>query len=204
MAGFKGTKEFSRKVITNPTFKGIMEFLLLIGVIYCLMAGVATVAFRTDGYWMAVFSGSMTHEDDSWKPYFENQSVRQSLFGRYTVPLQSDNIMTFDTSKFPIQGGFERGDLLFIQGVSSVSEISVGDVLIIDRSPIMPLTHRVLAMWTENGKVRFTTKGDHNTPPYNSQEILSDDLSIRPEQVVGKVIFVVPKIGTLSLWLQGR
>jgi signal peptidase len=91
------------------------------------------------------------------------------------------------------------GDLLVVQGVGSVSDISVGDVLIIDRSPWnpTPLTHRVLALWVEDGRVKVVTKGDGN------DHLINDDM-VFPEQIVGKVIFVVPKLGYISLWFQGR
>jgi hypothetical protein len=34
--------------------------------------------------------------------------------------------------------------------------------------------------------------------------LLSDDKYITAEKVVGKVVFVIPKLGNIALWFQGR
>lgn len=205
MAGFEDTKNFFRQILTHPIFKGILEFVLTVAILFFFIAGGLVVAFRTDSYWMAVISDSMKHENQNWQVYYEDLDARKDLLAKYSISIDPEDVSTYDTSKFPLQGGFERGDLLIIQGVSSVSDISVGDVLIIDRTPYpIPLTHRVLAVWSENGRVRFTTKGDHNQQPFSSTEILIEDKTILPERIIGKVSFVVPKLGSLALWLQGR
>ncbi|HDI13064.1 MAG: hypothetical protein DRN83_01365 [Hadesarchaea archaeon] len=175
----KRTKNIISSFLGQNIVRDIIKFFLLLGFFYFAMAGVLTLAFGTDSFWMAVISNSMKHEGDSWQEYFIEQG--------------------YDPSTFPIQGGFERGDLLIIQRVSSLSEISVGDVLILDRGPgVIPLTHRVVAIWEENGTARITTKGDAN------DGILLEERSIKPEQILGKVVFVIPKIGYISLWLSGQ
>ncbi|MEM2192021.1 MAG: signal peptidase I [Candidatus Hadarchaeales archaeon] len=196
MAGFR---KLLKGFLAHGTVRWFLELLLILGVLYFALAGMMILIFRTNSYWMGVISGSMKHEDEGWREYFENGRVREAFLITEGAPVFYQT--TYDTKKFPIQGGFERGDLLIIQGVSSVAEISVGDVIIIDRRPRNPiaLTHRVLGVWQENGKVRFTTKGDHN--PYL---IEPDDIVVLPEKIVGKVIFVVPKLGFLSLWSQGK
>jgi len=68
-----------------------------------------------------------------------------------------------------------------------------------DQGPdVIPLVHRVVSIWYENGEARFLTKGDANSYP------LPIEKSNLPEQIIGKVIFVVPKIGYISLWFQGQ
>jgi len=167
------------KVLDHRIVRDVFEFLLLLGILYFSFNGVAMLALRTDSYWMGVTSDSMKHEDNSWGQYYIDMGI--------------------DPSKFPIQGGFERGDLLIVQGVSSFSEISIGDVVILDQgSDVIPLVHRVVAIWEENGSARFMTKGDANSSS------LATEISNRPEQIIGKVIFVIPKLGFISLWAQGR
>jgi hypothetical protein len=203
--GLSRAKGILHRGLTHGTIKWVLEFLLTLGVLYCVFSGVLILLFRTDSYWMAVTSGSMTHEGEDWRAYFENWSVRSPFLANYGLSL-AENTRTFDTSKFPIQGGFERGDLLIIQGVGSVSDIAVGDVLIIDREPYdISLTHRVLAVWEENGVVRFTVKGDYNPGLVDSSRTpWHDDRVVLPEQVAGKVAFVIPKLGNIALWFQGR
>jgi len=189
MAGPRRKVKFGRSARRpdNPVFgflrqnvvKDILGFLLLLGFFYFAMAGVLTMAFRTDSFWMAVISDSMKHDGNDWHEYFIERG--------------------YDPSKFPLQGGFERGDLLIIRGVDSVSEIAIGDVLIIDRGPgVIPLTHRVVAMWEKNGMAYIMTKGDANAGT------LSDERSIKPERILGKVVFVIPKIGHISLLFSGQ
>jgi signal peptidase I len=138
---------------------------------------------------MGVTSGSMKHDDGAWRGYYTAQGKNSYIF--------------------PIQGGFERGDLLIVQGVNSVSEISVGDVLIIDRGQgVTPLTHRVVEIWEENGEVRLMTKGDANPQSYEyfteGNRMVPGDYPIKPSQILGKVVFVIPKLGYISLWFQGK
>jgi hypothetical protein len=175
-----------------------LDTLIFIAASYFIIVGVLTLVFNTSSYWMGVVSGSMSHQGDpKWRLYFEDRTIRELLLTseglQHIIP--EDHI--YDTADFPIQDGFDRGDLIVVRGVNSVSEISVGDVIIIQRENNIPLTHRVLAAWEENGKIRFTTKGDHN--PY----LVGDDLVVRPEQIVGKVIYVIPNLGSFFLWFQG-
>jgi hypothetical protein len=122
----------------------------------------------------------MNHGDESWRNYFTDRG--------------------YDTSNFPVQGGFERGDLLFIEGVNPLMDVKVGDVVVFDvPTQSIPIVHRVVAITESNGEIYFTTKGDNN--PY---VILGIEQHIEPAQVRGRVVFVIPKIGYLSLWWQGQ
>ena len=178
-----GAKKRVMRFLGHNIVRNVLVFFLLLGIFYFSFMGVLTLAFRTDSFWMAVTSGSMKHDGETWRDYYTAQGE--------------------NSYKFPIQGGFERGDLLIIQGVNSVSEISVGDVLIIDRGPsVVPLTHRVVDMWEENGEARLMTKGDSKDNPQPSAAI--GDYPIKPSQILGKVVFVIPKLGNISLWFQGR
>lgn len=192
-------KNRAKAFLTHGTVKGILEMILMLGILYFAFSGVLILVFNTDSYWMGVISNSMTHEEGlDWKTYFEDKDAREYMLSRYglTTVVTEDHL--YDTSGFPITGGFTRGDLLVIKGLNSVSDISVGDVLIINRPNDIPLTHRVFAAWEEDGKIRFTTKGDYNT------YLIDDDRVVYPEQIVGKVVFVIPKLGNISLWFQGR
>lgn len=184
------TKKTVLKFLLYPIVRDVLFFLLLLGIFYFTFVGILTVACRTDSFWMSVVSGSMKHDGETWREYYTSRG---------------DN-----SYKFPIQGGFERGDLLIIQGVNSVSEVAIGDVLIIDRGPdVIPLTHRVVEMWEENGALVLKTKGDANLTSYEyfpgeGGGRVPGDYPIRPEQILGKVVFVIPKLGNISLWFQGR
>jgi hypothetical protein len=182
-------KKLMSRLLGRTIVRDTLVFLLLLGIFYFTFMGSLTLIFRTNSFWMGVTSGSMKHDDGAWRSYYTAQGE--------------------NSYRFPIQGGFERGDLLIVQGVNSISEISVGDVLIIDRGPgVTPLTHRVVEVWEENGEVRLKTKGDANSQSweyfYEVNRRVSGDYPISPNQILGKVIFVIPKIGYISLWFQGK
>ncbi|MCK4404976.1 MAG: hypothetical protein KAV43_00520 [Hadesarchaea archaeon] len=171
-------REFAVKIFGNNIVREVLGFILILGILYFTVSSVLVLALRTDTYWRAVISNSMKHEDESWREYFEARG--------------------YDHSQFPLQGGFERGDMLVTQGVDSVTEIAVGEVIVVDTGQRHPLVHRVVDIRNENGEARLTTKGDSN------KGLLSAEKSIKPEQIRGKVIFVLPKLGHLSLWYQGE
>lgn len=157
----------------------IIVSLLIVGGVYFGVRGSLSLALRTNDPYRAVTSGSMNHGDDSWRNYFTDRG--------------------YDTSNFPIQGGFERGDLLFIEGVNPLMDVKVGDVVIFDvLGQSIPIVHRVVAINNSDGGIYFTTKGDNNP------SILPLESYIEPAQIRGRVVFVIPKIGYLSLWWQGQ
>jgi signal peptidase I len=85
--------------------------------------------------------------------------------------------------------------MVIIRGIDSADEISIGDVIVFDAPGLpLPVVHRVIDRYRENGEWRFTTKGDRNPEP------MMFERSIWLEQIRGKVIYVIPKIGYLSLW----
>ncbi len=158
----------------------MLDFLLMLGIIYFLFTGAMTLFLRTSSYWMGVTSQSMRHADDNtWRSWYAERGI--------------------DSHQFPLQGGFERGDLVIVQGVASFSEVHIGDVVILDQGAgVIPLVHRVVQIWEEHGSFYFTTKGDAN----NSS--LLTEVANSPEQVIGKVVLVVPKLGYVSLFFQGE
>jgi len=179
----------------------VMEYILAALLCSALMLafyGAATLASGSTYFWTAVVSESMSHEGNpDWRSSFENVSVRKEVLRNSSAPAE-EKMRTYDTSKFPIQGGFDRGDLLIVKHVSA-SEISVGDVIIVNRRfSRIPIVHRVLAIWQENGQIRIVTKGDRNQVP------ISSDLDIRPSEVIGKVVFVIPKLGWPSIIVRGE
>ncbi|MEM2866657.1 MAG: signal peptidase I [Candidatus Hadarchaeales archaeon] len=153
----------------------LLSFLLLLGFLYFTYQGVLMLALNSETPLMPVISNSMQHHDESWRVVYEQRGE--------------------NTHRFPLQGGFEKGDLVVVRGVSSPSELKVGDVVIYQRSPnVIPVVHRVLAL-LENGTM-LVTKGDANTIP---------DSPISFGMVRGKVVGVIPNLGwfSLSVWTQG-
>lgn len=93
-------------------------------------------------------------------------------------------------SSWPITGGFLVGDMPIVMGSS---EYDVGDVVVYSVSGSKaPIIHRIIKI-NEDGT--FQTKGDNNPSqlPYES--------SVKLDQIHGKVIFIVPKLGYFKVIL---
>ena len=97
-------------------------------------------------------------------------------------------------SEFPFKDGFKLGDMPVVQGSGDYKE---GDIVVytaadcqtgktVERAPII---HRIVKI--ENGV--YHTKGDHN----RNQNYYEN--CIKKEQIHGKVIFIVPKLGYVKV-----
>jgi len=84
------------------------------------------------------------------------------------------------------------GDVAIIQK-SDGENIMVGDVIQYWTGSIF-IIHRVVEIDAATGK--FRTKGDNNSAP--------DNVLVSKEQVRGKMVAVIPRIGKLSLWMKTK
>lgn len=89
---------------------------------------------------------------------------------------------------------YEVGDIVIVAKVSP-GTIKTGDIVEFRRqegAQAISIVHRVIGI-DEKAKT-FTTKGDANNAP--------DVAPVQPQNVVGKVVFNIPKLGMLSLILK--
>ena len=116
--------------------------------------------------------------------------------GATFIILRTDSPMmaVVSNSMYPT---FERGDLIFVRGVDSPDEIKQGDIIVFQlKGDPETKVHRVVEIENNNGQVQFKTKGDHNPN--------IDPWDVSFEEVKGKVLFWIPKLGYLSLWIRGE
>lgn len=90
---------------------------------------------------------------------------------------------------------FNRGDVVVIQklGKNDLKKIKKYDIIeyILGNDII---THRIIHIEEHNNKKKqYTTMGDNNNAP--------DIKKVDEDQILGKVIFTIPKIGYPSIWL---
>ena len=89
------------------------------------------------------------------------------------------------------------GDLLILKGIPP-EDIKVGDIIVFRAtwlpSSEPPVVHRVVAIENRSGILYFYTKGDNNR--------FRDPAPAPQQNVIGVVIFVIPRIGIISLWLR--
>ena len=120
---------------------------------------------------VAVVSGSMEHD----------ASVESDHYDWLQKTLEYNKSYV---ESWPVNGGFNIGDMPIIRGKESYQ---VGDVIVYSVHGVdAPIIHRIILV---NQDGTYQTKGDNNP----SQ--LSYEASVKPDQIRGKVIFIIPKIG---------
>lgn len=87
----------------------------------------------------------------------------------------------------------QPGDVAIVKRITP-EEVRVGDVIQF-REEHIRIAHRVVAIEEEDNRPVFRTKGDAN------ENVDTDP--VLPEQVVGKIVYVVPKAGWITIALRG-
>lgn len=92
-----------------------------------------------------------------------------------------------------------EGDLIIVQGgldaTAIVAEEGTGDVIVFHKpgDPNELIVHRAVRKWQDGDLWKFETKGDHNTH--------ADYWTVFETDIVGKVVWVVPYIGNIPLFV---
>lgn len=92
-------------------------------------------------------------------------------------------------------------DIVVNVKVSNPSDIEIGDIITYKsqaaNSEGMTITHRVVAIdKTEDGRTEYMTQGDNNSEP--------DSLFVTFDQVIGKEILIIPKVGKLQFLIANK
>ena len=103
---------------------------------------------------------------------------------------EDKNITEQQAEAWPFKTGLEIGDIVVVSGRG---KIKLGDIIIFNADQKHPLIHRVISIKNIDGKIFYSTKGDNN------QGQLSSEQNISEEQVLGKALFKVPKLGWIKL-----
>ena len=107
-------------------------------------------------------------------------------------------------SQFYLKNGFKKGDILIVWGRFYPK---IGDTIIfkpnVDSLAPRPIVHRVVQINQVNGETIIQTKGDHNREQLdkNNNIYRTDEKNIAQDQIIGKVIFRVPYLGWLKIWM---
>ncbi len=88
------------------------------------------------------------------------------------------------------------GDIVIAKNIEDKEDIKVGDVISFRKGQGI-ITHRITNIqYDENQTIKITTKGDNNNTE-DSEEVSYDDIE-------GRVIKVIPKLGNISLAIQNK
>ena len=92
-----------------------------------------------------------------------------------------------------MQPELQVGDIAIIDNID-ISEIQIGDMIQIAKEDNIMIIHRVIEKYKdEKGQLFFKTKGDANEEP--------DPNSVFYKNVLGKVVFTIPKLGWVRIYL---
>lgn len=108
------------------------------------------------------------------------------------------------------------GDLIVVQGVSTASEIKAaskpeGDIIVYRVEGLIVggqreglIVHRAVDKKQVEGKWYFTTKGDHNSgeDSVRNATTYKELLGVPESHVVGKVVYRIPWVGNIPLFIQ--
>lgn len=130
----------------------------------------------------------------------------ESLLSWMITSVFSIAIVWFAVGVFPIYpsviatGSMEPmispGDVILVSkatGIEGIKLLKTGDVIQFRRDTIL-ISHRILDIREEDGSISFKTKGDNNS--------IADADWVEAQQVRGKIIKVVPKVGWPTLLLK--
>ncbi|MTD38394.1 signal peptidase I [Erwinia sp. CPCC 100877] len=119
-----------------------------------------------------------------------SKSAERSVLGYRIFGVLTDSMVPRDPKTQ--KGGFHSGDIIIVKNIDGEAA-SVGDIITFRPSLESKafLTHRVKKKLDHLGETKGTyyiTQGDAN---------LAEDVPVNAKQVVGKKIFVIPKVGAV-------
>jgi SOS-response transcriptional repressor LexA len=156
--------------------KEIVDFILFFLIAYLIMRIIFPEIIGID--FTAVVSPSMEHRNKERieKTYYE------FLEKKYNYSLEYINT-------WPFKNGFAVGDVLF---VIKTKNVNVGDVVLYKSCGEIPISHRIV--YKENNY--YSIKGDNND---YFLKFCVDEEKIEKDRIIGKVYFILPKIGYLRV-----
>ncbi|UCH05785.1 MAG: signal peptidase I [Candidatus Thorarchaeota archaeon] len=115
-------------------------------------------------------------------------------YGLFMLGMRTSSPLVVVTSESMIPALYP-GDLLVLQG-RAVEDISVGDIIVYvdDWYTDAPIVHRVVEIQVVTGTYYFFTRGDANH---------ANDIGNRTiDEIVGVVVYRIPNLGHVSLFLR--
>ncbi len=170
------------KILANTWWGNILlGFLAAVVFYYVILANVLS----SDTPVVAVVSGSMEHKNPE-VTYYEwlekNLGYNRTYIESWSI---SDGFFVGDMPV--VSGGAPLTGFFGFGGNESGEKYNVGDVIVYSVKGInAPIIHRIIKI---NDDGTYQTKGDNNSGQLNYE------FSVKPEQIKGKVIFIIPKIG---------
>lgn len=135
---------------------------------------------------------------------FYKKREEESILSWIFTSILSILIIWFSVGVFPIYpsviatGSMEPiikpGDIIIVNK-NIKTDLDIGDIIQFRKDNIL-ISHRIIDIIEEENTKKYITKGDNNT--------IKDSDPVSPEQIKGKVVKVVPKLGWPTLLIKSR
>lgn len=196
---------------SNSVWSWIVDIILVFLIVRFIVFPAFGLAFGTSLPFVIIESGSLEHQivgHNDIKPnicgiYFEKAEDISSDFERYWQLCGSwyegHNITKDEFKTWAYTRGMNKGDIIIVKGLKDYS-YKEGDIIIFRRTEKQyktPIIHRIIAINETDKGLIFSTKGDHNS------EQLDYEKEIGKEQIVGKAMVRIPKLGWVKLFFVG-
>ena len=185
--GKKFFKKFWHFLWKDNSFKGwVVSLIILFVVIKFIFFPFLNFVTGTSLPLAIVESCSMYHKGNLFSDFdawWERQGDKYPEF----------IINKMDFQKFPMENGFNKGDILLVFGANP-EKLEVGDIIIFKANQKNPVIHRIVNIKETDGQRVFSTIGDNNKGQFNFEEEIIEN------QLVGKAVLkIAPYIGWIKL-----
>ncbi|NOY56147.1 MAG: signal peptidase I, partial [Actinobacteria bacterium] len=125
----------------------------------------------------------------AWPGWVATIDVAAAAVALFTGVLGVRPLVVAETSMEP---ALIRGDVVIVREPVDVAGLAIGDIVMY-RQGTMPVTHRIVRIEDTPGGLMITTRGDNNR---------SEDTPVAADAIDGKVVFAVPWVGRIALWVR--
>ncbi len=167
---------------SNSVWSWIVDLILVFLIVKFIIFPFFGLILCTPLPFVIIESHSMEHEGnfDSW-------------YSLHNLWYLENNISKEQIEEWPWNNGMDKGDIIVVRGLKN-KNYDLGDVIIFQVSnQNTPIIHRIIDIREEDKRI-FSTKGDHNDAQWEYE------LSMEEEQILGKAIIKIPKLGWVKLF----
>lgn len=193
---------------SNSVWSWIIDLILIFLIVKFVIFPVFSLCLGAPLPFVIIESGSLEHKiisyDKNIDPHicglsFEKPEDLSRNFSRYWQFCGSwyeeHNISKEEFENWPYMNGMNKGDIIVVKGLRDYN-YKKGDIIIFRRPEqehTTPIIHRIVDIKQADGVI-FSTKGDHNFEQWGYE------LEIHKEQIAGKAIARIPKLGWIKLF----
>jgi hypothetical protein len=187
---------------SNSVWSWLADLVLIFVIVKFVIFPLFALGFGTSLPFVIIESGSLEHKIVSHDPgimpnicgqtFLNTEDISgdfEKYWGYCGAWYEQRNITKEEFEKWPWQKGMNKGDIIVVKGLKNY-DYKEGEIIIFRvQEQTTPIIHRIIAV---NDSV-FSTKGDHNSEQHEYEK------AIAKEQIVGKAIARIPKLGWIKL-----